>query len=216
MLNFYLMMGLLGLAAAKPEMKINWRVIAFGCGLVVFLLALLVYSYAAIGRDASFILTRIALQGQLLWGIIDIEEVSWVSGGGCFLGCEGFVSGAQHLTYALLPTYLYEFYLRGGNSLSGFYPALSVYSFGIGGAFVITAFFALILGWLQGYLVAQMRSGAILFAFFVFKIYVALMLFFFAGDLGVFNNSLFLLSVALVFFMCFLLSVSSVSSKSVG
>ncbi|SPJ34389.1 DUF6418 domain-containing protein [Kushneria phyllosphaerae] len=205
------------IAAHKPDFKISWRVMLVSGLAGLSVLGLLIYSYVIIGRDADFILIRVALQSQLNWSVLDGPEFPWFSTvlASCYLGCQGFDSGADFMSYYYLPEAVYNHYTNTGTGLSGFFPALSIFSLGFPLALVAYMLTSFVMGILQAYLVNHIRRKNIIFSFLVFKIYFAVILFVYAGIQVIFNKP-FWLAVLLCMAMLVLLKLFSKQDRGNG
>ena len=189
-LNLCLMFFFMALAGASPDIKFSrkfWVLCALG---FVGVLSLVVYSYISIGRDFRFVFTRIVLQAQVIWSVMEapLNIEFWWRDGGCFFGCEGFSTGAQYLDYLVLPDALYELYQRSGTSLSGYFPAVLIQQYGFFFALIVAVVGSCLLASVQAFLVIAIRQGALLFSFVLFKIYYMILAFLYFGQIGVFNS----------------------------
>jgi len=191
-------------------------------GMALFLIAaavvvcLVVYVYISNGRGVMFIFDRIALQAQVVWMYMNFSEARGAYRASCLLGCDEWTSGADVITSIILPEYLYKFYLDTGSILSGFSPAIYLFFlgpiFGVG----LFCFVSFLLGFLQGCMAVQIREGGIIFPFFIFKLYIALLLFLYMNDLGLFDNYLVMLALFFVILMSMLSLVNRAFVRTVS
>ncbi len=189
-LNLCVMFMLIALAGVAPDLKFSRKIITLCILAFVVALSLVAYSYISLGRDPGFIFTRVVLQAQVIWSVMDapLDIIFWGSGADCFFGCEGFATGAQYLDYLVLPEKLYEFYQRSGTSLSGYFPAVLIHQYGVVMAMVVAVIGSFLLAGAQAFLVIAIRKGALLFSFVLFKIYYMILAFLYFGQIGVFNS----------------------------
>lgn len=163
-----------------------------------------------------FIFDRIALQGQLLWSVLN-EDVSRLIIGeswNCFLGCEGFKSGADWISERYLPKETYNLYSSIGTVLSGFYPALLVLNFGFPVSIVFSIFFSILLGFLQSKVILACRGRDIISAFLYFKILLGLLVFWYASKIFVLN-AVVIVAILLVLYKVIIRSFSPIQKVSV-
>src|SRR5690606_2959436 len=125
LLNIWLIV----LAGVLPDFRFSTRHIILAGIIAMLLLITVALSYIFLeDRDGAFILVRAALQSQLLWSVAeDPAALSLLpQRPECYLGCGPLDSGTDYISFRYLPVYLYNFYEEGGNSLSGFMPALPI------------------------------------------------------------------------------------------
>lgn len=153
--------------------KKHWLIIA-GSFFSLFLIVAVTYQYI-LSYDLNFIFYRIALQSQLLWCVLEepFNTLIIKSNFNCYLGC-GFESGQDFITAQFLPDALYQFYKDGGTVLSGFMPALSIYTTGFLGAAAISVVFATLIGACQAIFFRLARAGNAIGSFLMFKVCFAL------------------------------------------
>ncbi|WP_315337173.1 hypothetical protein [Pseudomonas grimontii] len=189
-LNLCVMFSLMALAGRAPNFNFSRGIILFCAFALVSVLSLVAYSYVSLGRDPDFIFTRVVLQSQVIWSVMDapLNVILWGNGGGCFFGCESFNTGAQYLDYLVLPEALYEFYQRSGTSLSGYFPAVLIHQYGLLVSMIVAVIGSFFLAGVQAFLVIAIRKGALLFSFVLFKIYYMVLAFLYFGQIGVFNE----------------------------
>jgi len=144
---------------------------------------LLVYSYVANEKEAGFIFSRIALQAQLLWSVLNEDVMRLLLGGdwGCYFGCRDFASGVELISARYVPPALWEFYSEAGSGLTGFMPSLPILLYGFPIALILHLAASLLLGFIQAKTVAAVRSRDVIYAFLMFKIYLGVTIFWYAA-----------------------------------
>lgn len=167
----------------NPNIRINKRYFLI---LLIFFAIVLTYvalTYISDNRGASFILTRIALQAQLLWSVLNDANVAHLlpSEPACHLRCDSFVSGMDYISKRYLPEVRYNHYSAGGTTLSGFMPALSFLTFGVLMSGLLHLFISFILGFVQRKLVDSCDSGSVIYSFLLFKTQFSLVMIWFAA-----------------------------------
>ena len=189
-LNLCVMFLFIALAGAAPDFKFSRRILFLCASMFVCALSLVVYNYISLGRDASFVFTRIVLQAQVIWTVMEapLNTIFQGAGSDCFFGCEGFKTGAQYLDYLVLPEVVYEYYQRSGTSLSGYFPAVLIHEYGIFLALIAAVVGSFFLAAVQAFVVMAIRKGSLLFSFMLFKIYYMILAFVYFGQVGVFNE----------------------------
>lgn len=182
-LIIYIMVFLTFIGAHNPGFKIKTRAVIALTTAIVALYLLVVFSYGNIGRDSSFILTRLALQSQLVWSVLDTLYFPLTSSApwACYWGCSGLESGSDFISSEFLPSKLFYHYKDSGAGLSGFLPALPVFTFGSVVAFILHIAFSIFGGGLQAYLVLQVRKYNVIYGFLIYKIHFAIVLFWYTG-----------------------------------
>lgn len=166
-----------------PNIRIKtWHVLV----VVSVFAAILIYvafTYILANRSASFILTRIALQAQLLWSVFNDPNAAPLLPGepACHLRCDGFISGMDYISKRYLPEIRYNHYSAGGTTLSGFMPALSFLTFGVVVSGLLHLAISVILGFVQRKLVDSCDSGSALYSFLLFKTQFSLVMIWFAA-----------------------------------
>lgn len=138
-----------------------------------------IYSYS----DALFVVTRVALQSQLLWSVFEDQDPllfiqdHWK----CFFGCGSYRTGIDFISFRYLPSDVYHFYSENGTVLSGFMPALQILSFGFIATFFLNVFACFWLGFLQRKISISISEGNLLLSVLFFKIHLSSTMFWFVG-----------------------------------
>lgn len=173
--------------------------------LVVTILLYTTITYLLSGKDASFVLTRAALQAQLLWSVFnDTDALSLLPREpACYFGCGSFSGGSDYISYKYLPEYRYIFYRDGGNSLSGFMPALSILTFGVIVSILVHLTVSFVLGFTQRKMVASFASENPIYGFLLFKVQFALTLIWFAAQDGPLHGLAFTLALIVAYRIIF-------------
>lgn len=183
------------------KIHIKKRHILVAATIFVAILIYVAFTYILDNRGASFILTRIALQAQLLWSVLnDANAVPLLpSEPACHLRCDGFVSGMDYISKRYLPEVRYNHYSAGGTSLSGFMPALSFLTFGVLVSGLLHLVISFVLGFVQRKLVDSCDSGSAIYSFLLFKTQFSLVMIWFAAM----NTALPGLAITLVLLFIF-------------
>jgi len=188
------------IAAHKNKIKISAKTVLISISAMMSIYAMISISYASIGRDAGFIIIRLALQGQLPWSILETSEIpytpseKWL----CFLGCGSFDSGRAAISFEYLPSSVFYHYTESGTGLSGFLPALPIYSFGIIIAFILHVLLSYLGGIIQAHLIQSIKKKSIIHSFISYKIYFSIVFSWYAAvNLGAF----FIPSILILIFL---------------
>jgi hypothetical protein len=171
------------LAGTFPQFRIRLGHYIWILGLSLLLLLGLVISYSAADKEAVFIVERVALQAQLLWStfhgtslpLLPTEDWS------CYFGCGRFGDGKDYISYQYLPFAIYEGYSSSGAELSGWMPALPIFTFGLVIAVAMHAAIAAALGYLQAKVVYHLQNSNLILSFLLFKIQLGLTLVWYAA-----------------------------------
>lgn len=165
------------------RVKINFKLFLFGGAISSALLSIVAMSYLSDGRELGFILTRVALQAQLLWSAANsaMSAVGSEFRPNCYFGCDSFANGMDYISHLYLPLGTYEFYKQSGTILSGFMPALPMVTFGLGIAFILHIIVCFVSGVLQKKLVVAIEKGQPVYGFLLFKLQFSLTLTWFAA-----------------------------------
>lgn len=170
----YLNTWLFLIPALTPSFKLNRRGALIAGIAAVCVLTIVALTYLSDGREVNFILTRVALQAQLLW-----SAIGSVAGNAplprCFFGC-GFEDGRDYISQLYLPHHRYEYYASIGNDVSGFTPALPIIAFGLPGAFVVYLAASFVLGWVQRRAIIALSNNNLFYGFLIFKLHFGLSL----------------------------------------
>lgn len=193
-----------------------WTAVAAGYGiklrfdarlifLSLFILSILVYliafSYEYYGYGYDFIFSRIALQGQLLWsvmnevGVFGFGDRDWA----CYFSCDGYESGTKYISAEYMLHGLYLSYEQSGSGLTGYMPALPILVFGFPVALCLHILASYFLGYIQRLMVSYIETRDIISSILIFKIYFAITIFWYAANVyplrGVFLSTVALLAI---------------------
>lgn len=171
------------LPGVLPHFKIQPRHLLIFSGVLAMLGVSVVVSYVVMGREAAFVLARIALQAQVLWSVFDDKShlSLWPQAWSCYLQCGQFDDGKDFISFAYLPHELYRFYAEGGTELSGWMPALPILTMGLFLALLIHLVVSFLLGFIQRKVVSALSRENLFYAFLLFKVHLSLTLWWFAG-----------------------------------
>ncbi|MGX9728049.1 MAG: hypothetical protein ACTFAK_12255 [Candidatus Electronema sp. VV] len=166
-----------------PALKIKIKYVFLSLGIFLLISSIVIITYLNTGNEVSFIITRIALQAQLLWSVFnDSNSMNLLSGDWyCYFGCDNFKNGQDYISYHYLPIAMYNFYSEKGVVLSGFMPALSIMTFGVIGSFALHLVISFFLGILQGSFVSAIKNANFLYGFLLFKFYFGIVIMWYVG-----------------------------------
>jgi hypothetical protein len=166
-----------------PNFVIKRSHIVLSLVTVTFLVITVLVSYALQAKEQGFALARIALQAQVLWSVFnDPNSHNLLLGEwSCYFGCDQFIDGKDFISYKYLPLELYNFYSKGGTTLSGFMPALSIATIGIAASLLVHIAISFGLGLVQGKLVVAVSKKNIVYSFLLYKMHIGLSLLWFAA-----------------------------------
>lgn len=157
-------------------------------------------SYVAQGYSSDFILTRIALQGQVLWSIINFEFPEVIKiGDECLFGCASNINLMDYISYKLLPLQTYLHYSATGTTLSGFAPAAQFLTMGLLPTFILQTLVFAMLGYLQAKTVIYNRERNFIVGFLLFKVSFSLFLIWHAVMFTAIKGMIFTLGILLIY-----------------
>jgi len=160
----------------KP-IVLNVRILLNWILVILFISALISLHYA--DKEDGFGFVRVALQGQLLWSVLNdsfkvlLQNDSFV----CFFECGQFSDARDFISYKYLPFPKYDYYQNTGTNLSGFMPAVQIMIFGLIAALLLHSLVSFLLGFFSGVLVKLINSENIFYAFILFKILFSITIF---------------------------------------
>lgn len=168
----------------------------------IAIIIIVVLSYAAQGYDNEFIFTRIALQGQVLWSVINFDFPGLVSeNNSCLTNCEGFPSVIDYISYKYLPIATYLHYNSTGTTLSGFSPAAQLLTMGMMPTFILQTIVFLLLGFLQAKAILYNRDRNFVVGFLYFKISFSVFLIWHAVMFTAIKGTLFTFGILLIYIL---------------
>jgi hypothetical protein len=166
-----------------PDFRFRAKHLIWVVVMVILLLISLAVSYLLQDREAMFIFVRAALQSQLLWSVV--EDPAGLSllpqRPECYLGCGWLSDGPDYISFRYLPESLYSFYNQAGTRLSGFFPALSLLTFGLIASVLLHLVICFFLGVLQRKISDSVGRGQSLYGFLLFKLHAGVALFWLGG-----------------------------------
>lgn len=146
---------------------------------------ILIYiQYTFLERDVlEFAVSRIAMQGQLLWSVLNDNELSLIfpNAFGCITECKHSNSLNDALAQRYLPWTLYSFYEETNTSLSGFHPATQIAAFGIIFFILIHFILSAIIGFLMAVTQTLIEIKSPIGVLLIFKIFFAFYYFYFVS-----------------------------------
>jgi hypothetical protein len=193
------------LPGMMPAFKVKGRHLLVFAGVMFLLLVSVVVSYVLMGREAIFVLTRIALQAQVLWSVFDDTRHLglWPEAWSCYFQCGQFDTGKDFISFAYMPHGLYRFYSSGGSQLSGFMPALPILTMGLVAALLVHLLVSFVLGFLQRKVVSAVSRENMVYAFLLFKLHLGLTLWWFAATESAVRGLVAVLLVIGLYRVCF-------------
>lgn len=180
---FYISGWLVLCAGFYKGVVVNGKHLTIGVVIVSLLLVFISLTYVASGKEVFFVFYRIAMQGQIIWSVLDDREISLLIGEpeSCFFTCDQWKSGTDYISARYLPANLWESYQATGSGLTGFMPALPILAYGLPLAIVLHVLFSFLSGCFQSTLVLRVKSGDLILSLLFFKIYIGLLVFWYAS-----------------------------------
>lgn len=165
-------------SGSNPSGKLSLRTLQVVACMVAALVVLVVTTYVSQGREATFIVQRIALQAELLWSVMNEGVARLLSGGdlSCTFGCGEFSSGTEFISARYMPPELYQRYQASSSGLTGFMPSLPILLYGIPFALLLHMAISFVLGGAQWYAVRTIEVGGLIPSILSFKLYYGLMI----------------------------------------
>lgn len=191
-------------AAYRVSLEINIKTLSIFILISLSLYLIITYSYETSGLGSDFIFSRIALQGQLIWSVMNEEGLFRLAGHdwSCYFGCDDFEKGTQYISAMYMPYGLFMSYEITGSGLTGYLPALPILAFGIVVAFIFHVLISYLLGYIQGITVQSFKSSNIIVSVLMFKVYIGLIMFWYSANVyplrGVFLSAGALLVISAV------------------
>lgn len=153
---------------------------------LILAMAYVGYTYSRMGLGPEFVFARLALQGQVLWSVLNesLTTLSWGATLDCNIDCLSSFDGRDFVAQRYLPPTTYELNQETGTSLSGFMPSIQILTFGIPIAILIHLVFSFFLGRIQ-FVLSNMISGMdIIGAFLYFVVYFFALGFWYVGNIN--------------------------------
>lgn len=177
---------LLLLPGILPDFRFKFKHLVMMAFVAVAVLLYVAATYILDGKDASFVITRAALQAQLLWSVFDEPGALSLlpQHPGCYFGCDLFASGQDYITYRYLPIVRYNHYAEVGTVLSGFMPALSILTLGMVTSISLHLTISFILGFAQRKMVASFANRNLIYGFLLFKAQFSITIMWFTSGSG--------------------------------
>lgn len=152
--------------------------------LSLIVMAALIYQEMGLGYD--FVLKRIALQGQVLWSVLNEHKSNLIYG---LLSESNFpmtiiLDGRDFIERRYLPFNTYMLNQETGTSLSGFSPAIQILMFGFPLTVLICFLFFIILGVVQKIALLSIARFDFIRSFLLFLIYFLLISIWFIWNLN--------------------------------
>ncbi len=179
----YLTMWFIVLGGHEYRLRIKIKVILLASIMMGALVSLILISYTNSDMVAGFIYIRIALQGQLIWSVMNESASSTLFGGdwSCYFGCGDYVSGATYISGRYMLDSLFQNYQATGSGLTGYLPALPILAFGMPMAMLLHIVFSYVMGYAQNVLIGSIKGVNLLMSIVSFKFYFGLLIYWYAA-----------------------------------
>ena len=166
-----------------PEFRFKPRHFVGFAVVMALILLVVAITYIADEKNIGFILVRVALQAQLLWSVAEsaLDGVSQPWRPECIFGCDFYSNGRDYISYRYLASGIYNFYREGGSTLSGFMPALPIFTLGPVLAMMLHVFVGIVLGVLQRKTTTAVRKRQSIYSFLIFKMQFSITVIWFAA-----------------------------------
>jgi|GEM_PF-1891281 len=159
------------------NLKIKKQTFIFMMVLMFLIITIISLSYVQQGYNPDFIITRIALQGQVMWSIINYQFPDVISNNSsCLIACEGFKNVSDYISFHLLPLPAYLHYSATDTNLTGFSPAVQLMAIGLFPTLILQSLVYLMLGYVQAKIVIYNRERNFVMGFLLFKISLSIFL----------------------------------------
>lgn len=163
------------------------------------LLLIIVLSYLAQGYTSDFIFARIALQGQVLWSVINFDFPALINHESCVFTCTGYNDISDYISFKYLPISTYLHYHATSTKLSGFAPAAQFLTMGLLPTFILQTLVFAMLGYLQAKTVIYNRERNFIVGFLLFKVSFSLFLIWHAVMFTAIKGMIFTLGILLIY-----------------
>lgn len=163
------------------------------------LMLIIVLSYLAQGYDSEFIFARVALQGQVLWSVINFDFPLLVTDNSCLFNCAGYNGISDYISFKYLPINTYLHYSATSTKLSGFAPAAQFLTMGLLPTLILQTLVFALLGYLQAKTVIYNRERNFFVGFLFFKISFSLFLIWHAVMFTAIKGMLFTAGILLIY-----------------
>lgn len=154
-----------------------WKWISVG---LIILLINVSLVYMAMGLGGDFVINRMALQGQVIWSVMN-ESYDVLLMGGDWLGAMN-VEPKDNLARRYLPPATYDMRGETGTSLSGYSPALLIFYFGLPFGIVVNCILSWLLGFIQGRAMVALRISGLIYGYVYYVIYFFAIMVVFVGN----------------------------------
>lgn len=180
---FYISAWLVLCAGFYQGVVVNGKHLSIGIVVLALLLVFISVTYIASDKEILFVLYRIAMQGQIIWSVLDDQALFLLNGDpkSCFFVCAPWVSGTEFISAKYLPANLWDSYQETGSGLTGFMPALPILAYGLPFALILHVLFSFLSGFFQSSLVSRVKNGDLILSLLFFKIYIGLLVFWYAS-----------------------------------
>lgn len=202
-----------GATDGRLTTKLTITLLTFGFSI----LTLVYIHYSFLNRNPiEFISTRLALQAQLLWSVVEDPSLSLISANflHCLTGCREADSLNDLITQRYLPAYLYDFYRETKTSLSGFHPATQIAAFGALAFFFLHSMIAALTGAGLAILCKLIHEKSALISAILFKLYFAIYYFHFVVSVEAIASNLTALCAFLLILYTLIKSIKPHRNKA--
>lgn len=180
---FYITAMLAIYAGLLGRINLNFKLLLWVFAVAAAIFSLIVFNYLSAGLEATFVLYRIALQGQLVWSVVNEELAILISGNisSCYFGCGIYENGTDYISARYLRPGLWASYQETGSGLTGFMPSIPLLQFGLPIALILHMGISFLFGTLQRVLVKVISQRDIIVSLLLFKLYFGLLVLWYAS-----------------------------------
>ncbi|MCQ8228297.1 hypothetical protein [Pantoea trifolii] len=195
-------------------LKFKKKSLFFIFAIFALLVLMLALSYSLQGYDVTFILTRVVLQGQVMWSVINHSFPDIVSNERyCLTGCDNFTNVYDYISYDLLPIQTYLHYNATGTNLSGFSPAVQIHFMGLLPTLILQTIIFVLLGFLQAKMVLFNKDRNFIMGFLIFKLSFSIFLIWHAVMFSAWKGTV-LTVIAILIYLLATKSISKIKGKN--
>ena len=189
----YLTFGLFAFSALSKNKCFGKQFIFYFLIFLFFLVIVVVWTYERVGYGWQFILMRVALQSQLLWAVLEqpADTLFFGENFSCYWGCGRFNSGRDFISAQFLPEDLYLRYKEGGSKLSGFMPALNIYTMGFFGSVFFLFLSGSLVGAFEAVVFRFIQAKNLFASFLLAKALIGILFLFFSAMSTALNGVIF-------------------------
>jgi hypothetical protein len=182
-LIFYIVVWFCLCAGFYKRLVLDAKAAALAGAVFLSILGITVLTYIVSGTEVAFLIFRIAMQGQMLWSVLNesFEIIFFGADWSCILGCGLYDAGSDYISDRYLPRGTWDSYVETGSSLTGFMPSLPIFSLGLPVALLLHISVSFVFGIIQRVLVFFIERRDLITSFLLFKVYFGLLIFWYAS-----------------------------------